>query len=189
MCIPLIALIIAATFFLGWGMKNQQHVKVANRYKAWREVRWRELGWQWSDRVSGSALNDNFFYRRASTVDVQSRHWLATETVSELVDAAADVSVSAGQFAEQTAQDRWPRNNWARVSAMFPIDIRAFEAVNGPIAYHHSRSGVEWRRGEAGNSTVIRARYLDALDETLGNIPAPAQNLSNMVRNLYRNGW
>ncbi len=183
MCIPLIAIIIAAIFFFGWGMKNQQHVKVSDRYKAWRDI----LSSPQSP-VSGEQLNRMFFYERADPVNVDSDSG-QPRTLQDLVAAVGDVSRSAESFAEQTVIYSWPRARTARVDAEFTPNVGAFDHLSGPIHHSHSREGLEWRRGQAGCRGQIREQFLDGLDSTLLAVPNPGQNLGAMVRRLYRNGW
>ncbi|MFW6066153.1 MAG: TadE family protein, partial [Planctomycetota bacterium] len=63
MVIPLLALVLGLTFFFGWVMTNQQRVRQASRYAAWRRVV-RDSG------ISTRTLNRTFFGDTAESVGV-----------------------------------------------------------------------------------------------------------------------
>ena len=60
MCIPLMAILIAAIFFFGWVMRNQQRVRIATRYASWKHV--------YDTSPSTQQLNEKFFDDRGYDV-------------------------------------------------------------------------------------------------------------------------
>jgi len=140
MVIPLLALIISLTFFVGWARTNQQHVWAATRYAAWRPVRG-------GGSVRTDDLNLWFFADRAEDVSLRSDHG-PDQTREELVAAAGDVSQRAYLLAEAGVLDRWPRSCLARTGAAFPTHLALWRRFQGVIGGSCRREGVEWRRGQ-----------------------------------------
>lgn len=203
--IPIFALILVGTMFLGWAMMDQQQVKTATRYVPWRHA---NSGWEfdgidpntdandaaWYDDPYHPGLNEWFFHDKAVSVNV-SRHVGDNDEVEELADRAGDESNYAGQFADRLLvnpyPDRgvFPRAQGATVRAEFASDVDAFKKYTGSIRSYHIRDGVEWRRSEAGCRYVTRKMFLDGLDQVLDSIPDPGTDMGEMMRRTYINGW
>ncbi len=181
MCIPLFALIISLTFFLGWALANQQRVKVSARYKVWRDLRS-------SEEVTGGFLNDIFYQRRAESVGTYTDSGVA-ETLDDMVLVAHLTSRRAGDLADEAVRNYFPHGRRTEVSAEFTPGDGVWRRFQGPIEYRFGRAGVEWRRDEAGCHVPLRHQYLDVLDSNLRNVPAPAGKLAETVRGLYLQGW
>ena len=182
MVIPLMATIISLTFFFGWAMTNQQHVRVSGRYTAWRQAR-RAGG------ASGGDLNRSFFAGRAEDPSVSggSAAGRTQETITDLVRAAGDVSDPAYELAEQTAGAAWPRGVWARVAASFPSDVDLWRRFQGAIRSRRIREGVSWRRGQVSYLQAIRDQYLIDLAAAISEIPDAG--LQDDLRRLYLQQW
>jgi len=206
MSIPIFAMILVGTMFLGWAMMDQQQVKTAARYTSWRHA---NTGWDYNDGIDPNldaddpvyfddpnhpGLNELFFRGEAVGVDV-SRHGGDNDEVEELASRAAGESDYAGQFADRLLvnpyPDRgvFPRAQGATVGAEFHSDVEAFRKYTGMIRAYHIRDGVEWRRSEAGCRYVTRKMFLDGLDQVLSNIPDPGAEMGKMMRKTYVNGW
>jgi len=183
LCIPLLALIVAATFFFGWAAKNRQRVTVADRYAAWRGVR--------ASGVSGGQLNETFFEDRADGVDVEVEVGTArtVETIRDYVALAESFSADAGFLADELARQRWPRGWWVHVAADFPPQVEAFRHLTGAIHGQHAREGVEWRRGQADCVGVTVREYVPGLDEMLHGVPAPGTGVGQAFRQLMWVHW
>jgi len=205
--IPIFAVILVGTMFLGWAMMDQQQVKTAARYTAWRHA---NTGWDygdagidpntdandpvWFDDPNHPGLNELFFRGEAVGVDV-SRHRGSNDEVEDLAARAAGESDYAGQFADRLLVSPYPdhgvfpRAQGATVRAEFQSDVEAFRKYTGAIRADHIRDGVEWRRSEAGCRYVTRKMFLDGLDQVLDSIPDPGSEMGKMMRRTYVNGW
>ena len=178
MVIPLLATIIGLTFFFGWTMTNQQHVRISSRYAAWRRVRAGES-------VAADELNTTFFNDRADGVD-RSEGDGPDDTLKELVDAAGEFAL-AYPLVKDTVLDRWPRGRSDRVKASFPSEVALWQMFRGSIEGYHTRDGVEWRRGEVSYLDTIRDLFLYDLDRAVSNVPDAT--LRDDLRELYLRRW
>ena len=177
--IPLMALIISLTFFVGWARTNQQHVWAATRYAAWQPLRT-------GQSVQTDDLNVWFFSDRADDVTLRGDHG-PDQTREELVAAAGDMSERAYLLAEATVLDQWPRSYRARVGAAFPTHLALWQRFQGAIGGSCHREGIEWRRGQVSYLEVVRDQFLYELDEAVSGISDPL--LQNDLRRLYLQRW
>jgi len=176
MCIPLLALIIAATFFFGMVMRNEQQLCVTDRYHAWRTVHNSDASVDMNDQAhklygepdegaehsaycqrykeinvqdpSGDFLNEYFFLERAERVTV-SHHGGTRDTLDELEEAALEKGgVDAGSLVEE-AMDTWPHGSVSRVDAVFPKEQEMLEnIVDGKSSSNDEiETRVYYRRG------------------------------------------
>jgi len=200
MCIPILAAVIVLTAFLGWAMMNQQDVKSAARYTAWRGV---YGGWPDADGNANSpddpnhpGLNVLFFREKASSIRVDG--WGGgggTEEFEQFITAAGAYSDYAGSFADQLLMNPPPdRGHFqharhAHVWAEFDSDLEAFRKYHGAIHARHIRDGVEWRRNQASCRHIVRLDFLQSLDDVLLNVASPGETMGEMMASTYRHGW
>ena len=183
LAIPILAGVIALTFFFGFAMVNQQHVIVAARYTAWAEV----ADSNNADRMDElDEQNVMFFNLQAGSTDFDSedRHH---DTLGGLVDEASLQSADAGMLISLCVPSPWPRGRWTNVSAEFPTDVAAFAAISGAIERSHFRDGVQWRRGEVSYLRAIRDAFLTDLDTEISQIPDA--DLRDRLGRLYLQRW
>ena len=182
MCIPLLALVISLTFFFGHAMMNQQHVRISDRYTAWRRAA--------GGNVDGQTLNTLFFRERAEGIGLTEDGGPA-DTLEDYVAFAAWTGSDAERLARATVLQRFPRGQRATVEAEFPSSSGAgvYRRLAGAIRGSHYRDGVEWRRGQARPEDGLRDEFLGDVDATLDNLPAPADTLGQVLRGLYLAGW
>jgi hypothetical protein len=189
MVIPLLAAVLGFTFFFGWAMVNQQHVKIADRFQTWRRVRE-------GHRVGAKTLNERIFQGH---LDEDSYHQTGgtysdetEKTLLGLVEAARMQSEDAALLAEPMILDKAERGRWTDVHGRFPNDIGIFQQVEdyqGAIKHTHMRDGREWRWEQLRIKDVIRDEFLSELDDTLLGVPAPGDGLAKMARELYNAKW
>jgi hypothetical protein len=181
--IPLIALIIGLTFFFGWSMTNQQHVKASSRYASWRMVYPRVA-------TSGVELNQKFYQNRANVLEI---NWDGgnDQTLTDMTTAVSQASQTAGTLAGQMVASQFPRGHGVGLLVEFPPAIQFWQTLGltGPMRYHYVRDGQQWRRGEVSCQTVVRDQFLTDVDAALGGLPAPADGLGQTFRRLYLAGW
>ena len=183
LCIPLLAGIIVLTFFFGWSMKNQQRVRVSDRYTAWR---WVHGG---RDAPTHANLNGFFFDFKAGEVWVDGGGG-PTETLTDLVGEVARISPQAAALAEELVTNRFPHGQSASVAATFPTDVVLWQRLSGgAMSHHHVREGVEWRRGQASCEDVLADEFYHSLDTAMSTVPAPGDGLGQCVRRLYLTRW
>ena len=182
--IPLLATIIGLTFFFGWAMTNQQHVKISDWFQAWRGVR--------KDAVASEAqLNAWFFQDRADEEDLRQEGGTGpTGAMEDFVAAVANRTARGGNMARMLAMedhsDRFPHGKRAFVAAEFPSNIGIYQQFGGAIQNEHTRDGVEWRRGQARCERALRDEFYPALDDIIGNLPG---GLGEVIRDLYLSRW
>lgn len=181
MVIPLLGFVLALTFFFGWAMRNQQGVRQAAHYSAWRRVIRNE--------GSGSDdLNRKFLFGAARPVDVSGSS-AGEPTLEDYADFTGGFSRPAGRLVEATAVETYPRGYSSRVAAEFPSDVGLWQRFTGAIRARHTREGVEWRRGQASVDRAVRELHMTGIEQTLDQIPPPGNTLAERIRDLYRRSW
>jgi len=204
LCIPLLAGVLALTMFFGWAMMNQQNVKSAARYVAWRHL---YGGWPQHNPLNPAAvfdpcdpnngddryhpwLNAMFFQGRADHIGVGGRG-AGTGEYEALAAAAGKYGAAPGQFADGLLlpPTHFDYTRGGSVSAHFPSSFALWQKYTGSISGWHVRDGVEWRRGQADCRDDVRDQFLPTLDAGLLGLPVPADDMGRMVRGLYNGGW
>ena len=203
--IPLLGVVLIATTFFGWSMTNQQHVRMSNRYVAWRAVAMREEGDANQLLPLGRAMpdanyvNSRFFGGRGSNVNGStSVDDGPDDTEHLLVDlvGSRDNNGQLQSFAQNMilgdplAGGGFPRGSVARVSAEFPPVVDAFARFTGAMLGRHSRDGVAWRRKmdyhcDASYLDAIRDQFLSELDDAIMNNPGLNSDLKQDLQSLY----
>ena len=186
MCIPLLATVIAAIFFFGWAMMNQQHVRVSDRYATWRSL----YGWQEYKSEDGNSLHPHeilnllFFRDKATSVGIGGYGGVDPDSIQGMVEAAGTYGADPENVADESVQERFPHGRVANVSASFKPTIGAWKSLSGAIHSRHYREGVEWRRGQVSYLEVIRDLFMSELDQA-----ALGCQLSDEIRALYLKRW
>jgi len=189
MVIPLLGAVLGFTFFFGWAMVNQQHVKIADRYQTWRRVRAgaRVSAETLNERIFQGYLDEERFHQGAGTYSSET-----IKTLQGLVEAADTESPQAAVIAETMVMERSPRGRWTTVHGHFPNEIGIFQKVEdyqGAIKHTHMRDGLEWRWRQIWCEPVIRDEFLAELDETLEGVASPGDGLADMAQGLYMIRW
>ncbi len=167
MCIPLLALVIAGTFFFGQVMRNQQRLRVADRYVAWRLVHNRDAQVDATSHayvqygepdetaqragfdqeylainnvsVTTEMLNERFFSERAENIVIDSGSGPA-DVIDALVALAGEASSDCGELADYSV-GRWRPGESDRVDANFPSEVAAWERIERTLQEHEHRPG------------------------------------------------
>ena len=180
---PFLGFLMLLIFFFGWSMMNQQHVKTAARYAAWRHV----IG---PSDATGMGVNQSFFAQRAD-IDKLSIDYSAGPGQT-LQDYAADVGAvdqQAGALARTLAVDTFPCSSQARIGAEFLTNVRSWQRFTGAIVSQCGREGVEWRRGQADLMQPMAEQFLGELNSKLDGIPGAGRSLGQVMRQLYLAQW
>lgn len=179
MCLPLLALILTLTYFLGWAMRNQQRVWTADRYFTWRTA----AGGQ------SASLNEAFFSGQGQNVD-PVMHDGPDGTLVEYVRTTEQYSPLAGVVIGDMIDRRFvPRGLTGEVRSEFPTSVSLWNRLaEGQIRSRHSREGASWRRSDTRNyGPVIQNRFLYEFDERVNDIPG--SSIGQAMRMLYLHGW
>jgi len=189
--IPLIALVIAATFFFGWGCRNRMGMERSDRFIAWVGARHAPFptryGPTWHDVVMNGLLQSRTmkdiyyhqFDRRENTF----------QTLVDLSDYVGDYSALAAPVTRRLLQQRWPRGYGMRIDAYFPVPFKPWAKQAGYQNSSHIRDGVEWRRNEASNEKDLTDEFQKDLDDALRSTPIVARGLAEGFRSLYLDPW
>jgi hypothetical protein len=176
MSLPILLLVIAGIFFFGQVMRNQQRLRVADRYVSWRHLHNSQAGTDMQDQVIDDGLNEpsdeskaereafEEEYRAVNVVDP------TTDRINELLlgsrgenvgsgyggwsnetraDLIAAVEEEGGQDAGDLADKSlsdFPEGSQGRVSAEFPQEQEALDRIQGMVS-----SGHQSRRSENGS--------------------------------------
>jgi len=182
LCLPILGFILVLTFFFGWAMMNQQHVKTSGRYAVWRQVRGK-------GRAAPEQLNRDFFRSKAGNVSVGAMAG-PEETLRDMIESAGSAGAEAQMFADHLIREKLPGSAGAGVAVQFPTTVGLWQRFNDPIKHTHTREGVEWRRTEAACEEVIRDDFLAELDVTVQGLSGtPARKFGEVLRRLYNQQW
>ena len=112
MCIPLMAILIAAIFFFGWVMRNQQRVCIAARYTSWKYV--------YDTTPSTQQLNDKFFDDRGHDIYIDLDSDTATNQVREsFINEVTTSDADAGEYAQDLISRNLPGGSYALLRSQF----------------------------------------------------------------------
>ncbi|MFW6133512.1 MAG: TadE family protein [Planctomycetota bacterium] len=181
MSLPILLFVLLGTWLFGWAMMNQQHVKISDRYAAWREVRG-------AGRAGPAQINQRFFRDTAHPLDID-RGVGTDQTILDLVALTGRIGGEAQMYADKLVVGRFPRSRSARVRARFPSDVDLWNRLEGRITSRHVREGREWRRKQADCERVLRDEFLADLDAELRGVDAPGRRLARVLRHLYDTKW
>ena len=214
MCIPLLALLISGMFFFGWAMRNQQKVKVSDRYAVWRAVHnanaeadASSYAYTLYGEPDQGAQRDQFIQDFIDenvidpTTDILIAQFLGgradnaqlnvgsgpAETQQQLVDAVS--GSDAERLADRTIAGNFPGSVMAEVSSDFLTDMELWEyfARNGGMKSSHVRDGVQWRRWQTSTEDAVRDVFLTELDQAVRTVPDAT--LQENLRSLYERNW
>ena len=185
LALPILVSIIVAIFFTGWVMVNHQHVRVSDRYIAWKNAD--------GTNTSTDEINEKFFEDKGRDVDIDRSSGPA-DNLTNFVEEINDQSGPAFGLADEMLFHHFPQGEKALVSARFPFQGSFWltDRFNGTISRSHTRDGGSWQRGQCSPVETITNQYLSELNQGLNAVNAPGQNFANVIRNLYRNsggGW
>lgn len=189
MCIPLIAVVIAMIFFLGFAMTNHQRVRLSAHYTVWRDL----YGWPEISDPAGRTLNRSealnmiFFNGRADPVSIDGPDVIHPQTISDMVAAAGQIGAWPEEFADRTVRQSFPHGSCAKVSAEFPTTVKAWKKFTGAITSRYCRDGVEWRRSEVSYLQPVRDQFLADLDAAVMCIDD--DELRSSIQALYLKRW
>ncbi len=180
--VPLLATLIAFTWFFGYAMKNQQRVRVASRYQAWRSVRPGDRGPRpWP------TLNEMFFYDNATSSGSGGSSG-PTRSLDDLAEATTNYGDLTTELAEELLLERHvAHGSHASASASFPTHVGAWDRFQGSIRYSHTRDGHEWRLGQINYLEPVRDVFLQELDDEIMGIAHAS--LREKLRRLYLKRW
>jgi hypothetical protein len=165
--LPFLALLIAATFFFGTLMRNQQRLRVADHYWTWRQMHnrqaeddgaekaWILFGEPDEEDQRGEYLDA---YRERNTVELDTprvNELILQDRAEEIrVDGTAHWSVQPREFwveasdrygsgagaLAQRSEEIWPGGVSSRVDAYFPRQARMWDRIESAMT-DQDRSG------------------------------------------------
>jgi len=180
LALPLLAVVLAILWFVGWSHQRKQRVVVASRHAVWRRIANDPL----TDRqVDEELLND-------AAIDVnQQRLYGRWSDLDDWVAAAADVSDAAATLADETVIERWPKDLVLRLEAQYEPPLAIGREFGNDLSFRHGRAGVEWIRGQAGQRGALLELYYEDLDAALRSVQGAGQSMAERVRGLYLWSW
>lgn len=190
-CIPLLAIVVAGTYFFGWAMRNQQRTIVANRYQTWRDV-YGQHNYQSEPGVrqylGGSATWEQFidlvFFDQRVSGSSMTERWPTSDVRPDWQDAVAAQSAGAGDYVTSLGS-HLPGGRYGHISVDFQGAYAIWERLGaGSIQADHMRDGLPWRRGEASPIRTTLELYLQAFDDRISG-----SDLYDHIRHVYMSGW
>jgi Flp pilus assembly protein TadG len=186
---PFFAVILSLTFFFGWAMMHKEQVLLASRYSAWSRV---DTG-TWADEAR---LNNIVFANKAATLTLDQTGYDAADsgggntTPADLVTAVGAVNQVAAALADETVNKQFPHGYRSSVSAEFAPRQNFWAAFRGAISGHDSREGFPWRRADSTSPwNVLRDQFYSPFDTALESVAPPANDMAQMIRDLYLGYW
>ncbi|MBN1555307.1 MAG: pilus assembly protein [Phycisphaerae bacterium] len=180
MAIPLLALIIAGTFFFGWLMRNHLRLRAADRYAAWRSVE--------DTPPSGAEIDEEFFDGRAEGTHLEGDSG-SDETLQAFIVAARNQSADADELAENlVARHHVPRARGQKIKTKFTTSVEFWQKMApGMMDSRHVREGRDWVRGEVNLGGSLRELYFSDIEQSVEDVAG--ENISQSLQNLFQNGW
>jgi len=180
LCVPLLALLIAATFFFGWAMRNQQRMRTADRFAAWRAVE--------TSEPTAEQLNVLFFAGRGRDIRLFSDSG-PLETLEAWAASADEHSDAGGRLVEELLdKELLPRGRSDTIRSRFATSVEYWRRLAvDPIESHHAREGQPWRRGQVNVGRAVGNLYLDNLDAKVDTVAGT--DVGEAVQSLYLEGW
>ncbi len=189
-CIPLLALVVAATYFFGWTMRNQQRMVTASRYHAWRNYhglhnyRGEDISHEYSVGSWEDFMDAVFFNRRTSSLTIRGSG-RALETPGRWADHAQSFSADAGHLASELTAGRSDVEAGGHITADFQATYQLWETLGpGEMQAEHTREDDAWPRGKISLVNVVNDIYLRELDDAISTL-----YLYGNIQFLYREGW
>ena len=181
LALPLLIVVLGLVWWVGWAMANQQRVKAAANYTAWRSV------YDGGAPVPESLEKVEFVGK--GEVRNYSRGGGPAGTLDELVDAAMLVSSDAAVVADRGPRVRFPKGSFVRLSGEFPTSVGLWNRYQGDIRGRAGREGVTWRWSEASLRESMVEVYFPAMETCLIGVRQPGDGMARMIRGLYWGGW
>ncbi len=181
-CIPLMAVLIAGIFFFGWVMRNQQRMRIADRYASWKSVH--------SSTPSTQDINEQFFADRGDNIQLDFDTETSTRQVRyKFVEAFSDSS--AGLYVQNLVDKNLPGGSHVFLESEFTTNNARWRqwAESGGLQHSHVRDGRYWIRGETQMPLSIRDIYLHELDDFVTGFPTQASTGADLIQSLYLGGW
>ena len=183
MSIPLLATVIAGTFFFGWVMRNHQRVRIASRHAAWSQV------YESAETANSGDVDDLFFDTRGEGTSVEGEGF-AGSALEEYVTAVQTRDEDAGRVVEEMITEADPP------AARREIVESNFETNNelwrklakGAIRMEHSRGGRTWRRPEWSPLSKVTTETLLEECDAMADAPSDSK-VESALRLLYEGGW
>ena len=171
MSLPILLLVIAGIFFFGQVMRNQQRLRVSDRYVSWRHLHNNQAGTDMQDQVVDDGLNEPSDEAKAEREDFEAEYSAVNvveptdDRINELLlewradkgslgyggwanETRDEVIVAAGEESGQDAGDLadkslsdFPEGSQGRVSAQFPQEQEALGRIQGMVSSGHRSSG------------------------------------------------
>lgn len=215
--LPLLALLIAGIFFLGWVERSEQRLLTAARYGAWRnnanteavadalKQAWILYGepdqqeqrdafvdeYQQQNQIVVTAplLNERFYDQKGENISFVADSG-PDDVIERCVADAFAQNIDAGDLAEKSILDSFPRGYGFKTSASFEHNYDAwykFTKGDTMMSRRQYRDGVPWRRFQTSYLDPVRELFLYDLDGYMYTVQ-PAY-LQGNLRNLYLQEW
>jgi len=180
LCIPLLALLIAATFFFGWAMRNQQRMRTADRFAGWRAVE--------ASEPTAEQLNVMFFAGRGRDIRLFSDSG-PLETLEAWAASADEHSDAGGRLVEELLdKELLPRGRSNTIRSRFDTSVAYWRRLaDEPIESQHARDGQPWQHGQVSVGQAVGDLYLNELDIKVGTVAGT--DIGTAVQSLYLQGW
>lgn len=193
LCLPFLGFILMLTFFFGWAMRNQQQVKMADRYLTWQRVYTHER-----EDVTRVDINEEFFQNKVPVPPGPNTDsgWGPRKAQEGLVAAAGQVDRSAEDLARSLILGD---SGWYFFSPSYRLEMMAGfgteyimwqKITKGEqIRSSHLRECTEWRRGQAPLEGTVRDQFLTEIDTVLDGVQPPGERMASTFRSLYERSW
>lgn len=217
MVLPFLAFMVGMIFFFGWAMANQQEVRVADRYLAWRNAYNSEFANQNNTTIPTPAADPNqAFFNGQAVLTGSDTSGGGNAVAQSYLDRVSQSNQSAATILDSllfgNSQDSaFLRGYVCSLDARFTSSINLWNSFQGSIAGAHGRDGLEWRYqqlnvgpkpGNVGGPLIDL--YFADLESLQASIPADAQTstttqpvitstpqdmVDRVIKDLYRRGW
>jgi len=180
LALPLLTVILALLWFVGWSHMRKQRVVVANRHVVWRDIA--------GDRLGDRAIDEDLLNDAPIAVD-QDRLYGRRRDLADWAAAASQVSDGAATLVDETVIQRWPKELIIGLEADYEPPLAIGRDFGNDLSFRHGRAGLEWARGQASERGALRELYYEDLDAALRSVAEPGRSMAQRVRGLYLWSW
>jgi hypothetical protein len=183
MSIPLLATVIAGTFFFGWVMRNQQRVRIASRHVAWSHV------YETAETANSADVDDLFFDTRGEGTFIEGEGF-AGSALEDYVRAVNNRHEDAGRVVEEMITEADPPEARREfVESNFETNNDLWRKLSqGAIRMEHHRGGRTWRRPEWSPLSKVTTETLLEECDAMADAPSDSK-VESALRLLYEGGW
>ncbi|NLF31662.1 MAG: hypothetical protein GX591_12340 [Planctomycetes bacterium] len=180
LALPLLMLILALVWMVGWVHLRKQRVAVAARHAVQMDVE--------GAAVTDADLRRDGLGRAARSIDAR---WQGGDTgeLGDWVDAVGLAGPSPAALADEAFAQRWPADRGLTLEVRYDPPVAIARTFDNDITVSYRQAGPPWVRGEAPLEPILVGRYCADFDAALAGAGGDGADLAARIRGLIQGEW